>query len=79
MGFGEPVETKDAEDEVNEYLMRAIDARSIDRLRHEHCKGFALTFKTPNVEKRVNIQAVLFCIFVLYINYNKFGIICPFL
>ena len=33
-----PVLLKDTEEEVNDYLGRAIDARSIDRLRAEHCK-----------------------------------------
>lgn len=55
MGFGivEAVEIeKDPEDEVNEYLMRAIDARSIDRLRSEHCKRLVLTFKQKNIEEK---------------------------
>ena len=33
-----PVLLNDTEEEVNDYLGRAIDARSIDRLRAEHCK-----------------------------------------
>ena len=33
-----PVLLKDTEEEVNDYLGRAIDARSIDRLRATHCK-----------------------------------------
>ncbi|XP_014611837.1 PREDICTED: adenylate cyclase type 6 isoform X1 [Polistes canadensis] len=53
LGFGESVECeKDPEDEVNEYLMRAIDARSIDRLRAEHCTPFILTFRRPDVEEK---------------------------
>ena len=32
---------------------RAIDARSIDRLRSEHCKRFLLTFREPNIEGKV--------------------------
>ncbi|KAG7212622.1 hypothetical protein KM043_012911 [Ampulex compressa] len=53
LGFGETVECeKDPEDEVNEYLMRAIDARSIDRLRAEHCTPFILTFRRPDVEEK---------------------------
>ncbi|XP_071873845.1 adenylate cyclase type 6 isoform X1 [Bombus fervidus] len=51
LGFGETTEAKkDPEDEVNEYLMRAIDARSIDRLRAEYCTPFVLTFRLPDVE-----------------------------
>lgn len=54
LGFGETIECeKDPEDEVNEYLMRAIDARSIDRLRAEHCIPFILTFRRPDVEEKV--------------------------
>ncbi|XP_011330460.1 adenylate cyclase type 6 isoform X2 [Ooceraea biroi] len=53
LGFGEAIEgEKDPEDEVNEYLMRAIDARSIDRLRAEHCMPFILTFRNPKVEEK---------------------------
>ncbi|XP_031369851.1 adenylate cyclase type 6 [Apis dorsata] len=53
LGFGETTEAKkDPEDEVNEYLMRAIDARSIDQLRTEYCTPFILTFRSPNVEEK---------------------------
>ncbi|XP_034941184.1 adenylate cyclase type 6 [Chelonus insularis] len=53
LGFGETIENeKDPEDEVNEYLMRAIDARSIDRLRSEHCTPFILTFRRPDIEEK---------------------------
>ncbi|XP_043290086.1 adenylate cyclase type 6 isoform X1 [Venturia canescens] len=53
LGFGESIECeKDPEDEVNEYLMRAIDARSIDRLRAEHCTPFILTFRRPDIEEK---------------------------
>ncbi|KAL9907889.1 uncharacterized protein ACN427_003810 isoform 2-T5 [Glossina fuscipes fuscipes] len=52
-GFNDNTElTKDPEDEVNEYLMRAIDARSIDHLRAEHCKSILLSFKDKNLEKK---------------------------
>lgn len=56
LGFGEAIEEKNPEDEVNDYLMRAIDARSIDRLRSEHCRAFVLTFKKPGVETKVYIK-----------------------
>lgn len=39
---------------MNEYLMRAIDARSIDRLRSEHCQSVLLSFKKASIEKKVN-------------------------
>uniref|UniRef100_A0A8C1UPF5 adenylate cyclase n=1 Tax=Cyprinus carpio TaxID=7962 RepID=A0A8C1UPF5_CYPCA len=40
------------EDEVDEFLGRAIDARSIDQLRKDHVKKFLLTFQTPILEKK---------------------------
>uniref|UniRef100_A0A8C1JB74 adenylate cyclase n=1 Tax=Cyprinus carpio TaxID=7962 RepID=A0A8C1JB74_CYPCA len=40
------------EDEVDEFLGRAIDARSIDQLRKDHVKKFLLTFQTPFLEKK---------------------------
>ncbi|XP_047100932.1 adenylate cyclase type 5-like [Schistocerca piceifrons] len=52
LGYGESLEEKDPEDEVNEYLMRAIDARSIDRLRAEHCKSLLLTFRKADIEEK---------------------------
>ncbi|XP_030380284.1 adenylate cyclase type 6 [Scaptodrosophila lebanonensis] len=52
-GFGDSAEsTKDPEDEVNEYLMRAIDARSIDHLRAEHCQSLLLCFKDNALENK---------------------------
>lgn len=41
------------EDEVDEFLGRAIDARSIDQLRKDHVKKFLLTFQTSSLEKKV--------------------------
>ncbi|ESO82178.1 hypothetical protein LOTGIDRAFT_135033 [Lottia gigantea] len=43
---------KDPEAEVNEYLGRAIDARSIERLRSEHVKGFFLSFRKKELEDK---------------------------
>ncbi|XP_023223232.1 adenylate cyclase type 5-like [Centruroides sculpturatus] len=43
---------KNPQEEVNDYLSRAIDARSIDRLRAEHCRRFLLTFHKPEVEEK---------------------------
>ncbi|XP_068149240.1 LOW QUALITY PROTEIN: uncharacterized protein [Drosophila tropicalis] len=52
-GFGDSAESaKDPEDEVNEYLMRAIDARSIDHLRAEHCQSLLLSFKNNTLERK---------------------------
>ncbi|CAN9516150.1 unnamed protein product [Ophioblennius macclurei] len=45
-------ETLNPEDEVDEFLGRAIDARSIDQLRKDHVKKFLLTFQTANLEKK---------------------------
>lgn len=49
-------ENLNPEDEVDEFLGRAIDARSIDRLRSEHVKKFLLTFREPDLEKKVRTQ-----------------------
>uniref|UniRef100_H3BWU3 Adenylate cyclase type 6 n=1 Tax=Tetraodon nigroviridis TaxID=99883 RepID=H3BWU3_TETNG len=40
------------EDEVDEFLGRAIDARSINQLRKDHVKKFLLTFQTASLEKK---------------------------
>uniref|UniRef100_A0A3Q2YEA4 Adenylate cyclase type 6 n=1 Tax=Hippocampus comes TaxID=109280 RepID=A0A3Q2YEA4_HIPCM len=46
------METMNPEDEVDEFLGRAIDARSIDQLRKDHVKKFLLTFQTSSLEKK---------------------------
>lgn len=46
-------EALNPEDEVDEFLGRAIDARSIDQLRRDHVKKFLLTFQTAELEKKV--------------------------
>ena len=51
---------KNTAEEVNDYLGRAIDARSIDRLRAEHCKRFLLTFRDRKVEVKVNTYISFF-------------------
>lgn len=38
---------------MDEFLGRAIDARSIDQLRKDHVKKFLLTFQTASLEKKV--------------------------
>ncbi|XP_069690634.1 adenylate cyclase type 6 isoform X2 [Periplaneta americana] len=74
VGFGESLEEKDPEDEVNEYLMRAIDARSIDRLRAEHCKTFLLTFRKPEIEEKYSKErdrmlcTYFFCSFFIFLS-----------
>lgn len=50
---------KNTAEEVNDYLGRAIDARSIDRLRSEHCKRFLLTFRDPKVEAKVFFSHIM--------------------
>ncbi|CAJ1085274.1 adenylate cyclase type 6-like [Xyrichtys novacula] len=45
-------EALNPEDEVDEFLGRAIDARSIDQLRKDHVKKFFLTFQTADLEKK---------------------------
>lgn len=54
--FRNTQENLNPEDEVDEFLGRAIDARSIDRLRSEHVKKFLLTFREPDLEKKVRIH-----------------------
>ncbi|XP_026851305.2 adenylate cyclase type 5 isoform X3 [Electrophorus electricus] len=66
MGFEDPKdkhfifrntqENLNPEDEVDEFLGRAIDARSIDRLRSEHVRKFLLTFREPDLEKKYSKQ-----------------------
>uniref|UniRef100_A0A673YQ15 Adenylate cyclase type 6 n=1 Tax=Salmo trutta TaxID=8032 RepID=A0A673YQ15_SALTR len=45
-------EALNPEDEVDEFLGRAIDARSIDQLRKDHVKRFLLTFQTKDLENK---------------------------
>ncbi|XP_032526667.2 adenylate cyclase type 6 isoform X1 [Danaus plexippus] len=67
-------ENKRPEDEVNEYLMKAIDARSIERLRAEHCRPFTLTFRDNNLEKKYTterdrmLKVYFICSLVIYIS-----------
>ncbi|XP_031621838.1 adenylate cyclase type 6 [Contarinia nasturtii] len=56
LGFSDSNDSKDPEDEVNDYLMRAIDARSIDRLRSEHCKTISLSFKKSSIERKYILE-----------------------
>lgn len=52
LGTCDKQDVKSPEEEVNEYLVKAIDARSIDRLRSDHCKRFFLTFKDDKIEEK---------------------------
>ncbi|KAM9344331.1 adenylate cyclase type 6-like isoform 1-T1 [Pholidichthys leucotaenia] len=45
-------EALNPEEEVDEFLGRAIDARSIDQLRKDHVRKFLLTFQTADLEKK---------------------------
>lgn len=45
---------------MDDFLARAIDARSIDQLRKDHVKKFLLTFQAPDLEKKVGVSLV-FC------------------
>ncbi|XP_035793998.1 adenylate cyclase type 6-like [Anopheles albimanus] len=56
MGFNDKTEPKSTEEEVNEYLIKAIDARSIDRLRLDHCKRFHLTFIKKDIERKYCLE-----------------------
>ncbi|KAG6446965.1 adenylate cyclase type 6 isoform X1 [Manduca sexta] len=56
MGADASGENKKPEDEVNEYLMKAIDARSIDRLRAEHCRPCTLTFRDGELEDKYTAE-----------------------
>ncbi|KAK3741379.1 hypothetical protein RRG08_034424 [Elysia crispata] len=53
---GHVLEGKDIEDEVNDYLSRAIDARRVDRLRSEHVTGFFMTFRKKSIEQRFSMK-----------------------
>ena len=65
LGFGENQESKDPEMEVNDYLARAIDARSIDRLRAEHCRRCLLTFRKPEIEEKVTYLLTYLLFYIL--------------
>merc|ERR1719225_2193084 len=65
---------KNTEEEVNDYLARAIDARSIDRLRTEHCKRFFLTFRDKEIEEQYSkqrdkmLEAYFTCSIFIYVS-----------
>ena len=45
---------------MNEYLGRAIDARSIEKLRSDHVRAFFLTFRKQELEEKVVYNKMLF-------------------
>lgn len=47
------MEVKDFDEEVNEYLGRVIDVRSIDRLRFEYVNVFFFKFLKFDLEEKV--------------------------
>lgn len=49
------IDNKDIDDEVNEYLSRAIESRRVDRLRAEHVKGIFMKFRKKSIEKKVGL------------------------
>uniref|UniRef100_A0A8C4IPZ1 adenylate cyclase n=1 Tax=Dicentrarchus labrax TaxID=13489 RepID=A0A8C4IPZ1_DICLA len=53
---------------VDEFLGRAIDARSIDQLRKDHVKKFLLTFQTSSLEKKVQTTIIMCSSFLPSIN-----------
>ncbi|XP_073490586.1 adenylate cyclase type 5 [Aquarana catesbeiana] len=79
MGFEDPKDNRNIqenmnpEDEVDEFLGRAIDARSIDRLRSEHVRKILLTFREPDLEKKYSKQvddrfgAYVACAFIVFL------------
>ncbi|KAH9638346.1 hypothetical protein HF086_006526 [Spodoptera exigua] len=68
-------ENKKPEDEVNEYLMKAIDARSTDRLRAEHCRPCTLTFRDNKLERKVQTSPPPpTCHLLAYITYNALSL-----
>ena len=46
----------DPEDEVNEFLSRAIDARSVERWKKEHVRPVILKFRKKEYEKKVSFN-----------------------
>lgn len=58
LGIHDAPAAKNTSEEVNDYLARAIDARSIDRLRSQHCRLLLLSFKRPKVEEKVRFPCI---------------------
>ncbi|XP_071480369.1 adenylate cyclase type 5-like [Diadema antillarum] len=73
LGLDKNQEKQDPEEEVNEFLGRAIDARSIDRLRSEHVRRLTLTFLKKDLEEKYSkvrdpmFSSYMVCAFLLLI------------
>lgn len=65
-------EALNPEDEVDEFLGRAIDARSIDQLRKDHVKKFLLTFQTADLEKKVVCSGISVVMYMNWMDHNVF-------
>lgn len=52
------------EKRVNETLQNSITSRSLRRLKNNNCKRFLLTFREPNVERKVRRKKLLLLYFV---------------
>ena len=59
LGYGGTREVRGPEEEVNEYLSRAIDARSIERLHSDHVKRISLHFRKTELESQVYTKTSL--------------------
>ena len=53
LGISNREASMDPEDEVNEFLSRAIDARSVERWKKEHVRPVILKFRKKEYEKKV--------------------------
>ncbi|KAK3108058.1 hypothetical protein FSP39_000441 [Pinctada imbricata] len=73
LGFGDKIGNKNPEDEVNDYLARAIDARSVDNLHSQHVRPFFLSFRKAKLEEKYQkvrdqtFTSHLGCTFILLI------------
>ncbi|XP_038044387.1 adenylate cyclase type 5-like [Patiria miniata] len=67
LGLQDMKRPADPDEEVNEFLGRAIDARSIDRLRSEHVKRLTLTFRKPELEEKYSkVRDHMFSSYMLF-------------
>ena len=58
LGYGDHFENKNPEDEVNEYLSRAIDARETGKLRGDNMIC-SLSFRRQSLEEKVEKRVVI--------------------
>ena len=57
LGYGDQYESKGAEEEVNEYLSRAIDARNTTNITRDNMTC-TLTFRRQSLEDKVSKCAI---------------------